>query len=96
MCGTLMLRQTRITFTSRRKRNREEGQHDREAVVSVEGQEKKDGEGTEERLLQGRSLQREEKTVLFERMQEYIDSNYEMNDDISGDGGAWIKAGGIY
>ncbi len=33
--NTFMLRQTRITFTSRRKRNREEGQHDREAVVSV-------------------------------------------------------------
>lgn len=32
---TFMSRQTRITSTSRKKRNREEGQHDREAVVSV-------------------------------------------------------------
>lgn len=68
-----------------------------------EGQEKKDGRKELKNVfyLGGLCSGGEANRHLFERMQEYIDTNYESRYlnavYISGDGGAWIKAGaGIY
>ena len=64
-----------------------------------EGQEKKDGRKELKNVfyLGGLCSGGEANRHLFERMQEYIDTNYESRYlnavYISGDGGAWIKAG---
>lgn len=64
-----------------------------------EGQEKKDGRKELKNVfyLGGLCSGVEANRHLFERMQEYIDTNYERRYlnavYISGDGGAWIKAG---
>lgn len=67
-----------------------------------EGQEKKDGRKELKNVfyLGGLCSGVEANRHLFERMQEYIDTNYERRYlnavYISGDGGAWIKAGAEY
>ena len=67
-----------------------------------EGQEKKDGRKELKNVfyLGGLCSGGEANRHLFERMQEYIDTNYESRYlnavYISGDGGAWIKAGAEY
>lgn len=67
-----------------------------------EGQEKKDGRKELKNVfyLGGLCSGGEANRHLFERMQEYIDTNYESRYlnavYISGDGGAWIKAGAKY
>ena len=67
-----------------------------------EGKEKKDGRKKLKNVfyLGGLCSGGEANRHLFERMQEYIDTNYESRYlnavYISGDGGAWIKAGAEY
>lgn len=67
-----------------------------------ERQEKKDGRKELKNVfyLGGLCSGGEANRHLFERMQEYIDTNYESRYlnavYISGDGGAWIKAGAEY